>query len=312
MWSLRAIRQDVPRTQVVSSRHWTVFAGITLPLLAVLWFLLHTWATPVIAAMRNDVHQGSVSALRSVAVARQSGTAVISSVSFTVHYPPGDQAQATIVLRALDHFYPQVRADFGLAPAGPWPVEVETAANMARIFGPNPPIGAYWQGVIWLLLPSAWLPPKDVNVAVYEKYGPVAHEITHLADDLRGGGRLPRWLDEGLAQYEDWRLTGYVWWVPDNSFADGSLYTYAQLDQDFDALPNQAMAYRQALAATAALCRAGPGDCLRVITDIARGQSALQAIASVLGPARYASWLQAGYWVPGQGPLPWTPAGPAP
>jgi len=302
--------QSLVRLRSVNAS-WQLALGVVFALGIVLVTTLWQEVRPVVATASNGVHQSFASGLRVLSVAQQGGYAMHSAY-FTVHYPAGATSQAAIVLAALDRFYPQIWADYGLTAKGPWPVELETEQGMTTVFGANPPVGAYWQGVIWLLEPSAWLPSSEVNLASYERYGPAAHETTHLADDLRGGGRLPRWLDEGLAQYEDWRLTGYLWQVPGNSFTTQRLYTYAEINDDFNALSNVAMAYRQSLAATAAICRSGPGACLDVVTDIEQGQGTLQAIAAVLGPARFASWMTAPYWRPGTGPVAWTPAGPAP
>ena len=235
--------------------------------------------------------------------------------ALTVYSGPGLAADASVAAAALVTDYPQVLRDFGLTPAtAPAIVVVVSGADMARFVGggaADPPLGAYYQGVIWLLAPSAFLPAGPDLAAAYAQAGPAAHELTHLADDLVSGGRTPRWLDEGLAQYEDWRLTGYVWVQGDNGFS-GSTYDWTQLTRDFDALPDVALAYRQALAATASICNSGPGVCVGILQRLRAGVSPTQALLQAIGPARLAALTAGAAWRPGLEPQPGAAEGPVP
>jgi|GEM_PF-5132341 len=234
---------------------------------------------------------------------------------FNIYYAPGLGADAAVVAAAARTYYPEVLRDYGLAPgAAPAVLVVLSSADMARYVGAgsgDPPLGAYYEGVVWLLAPSAFLPPGPDLAGRYAQDGPVAHELTHLADDLRSGGRIPAWFDEGLAQYEDWRLTGYVWTQADNGFG-GSVYSWTQLTQGFAQLPDAALAYRQALAATASVCRAGPGTCTAVLRDLRAGMSMDKALLRTVGASGLAA-LEAGTaWRPGTAPRPGGTAGPRP
>jgi hypothetical protein len=249
------------------------------------------------------------------ALAPLQGWPRLTTAHFRIAYPPGSAEDARVVADVAERFYPQVAADFGLEAAGPWPVVVAGAAAICRAVGctdGRPPLGAYYRGVIWLLAPSAFLRGAGPDLAAaYAADGPVPHELTHLADDLASGGRVPAWLDEGLAQYEQWRLTGYVWVEADNGFS-GPVYGWNQLTADFVRLPNQALAYRQALAVTAALCRTGSGVCLRVLHELRAGVDVLQALRSAVGDRTLRDWEGGAAWRPGREPLPGRPAGPPP
>lgn len=218
------------------------------------------------------------------------------------------------VVRALRNGAPRVATDFGLTGHAPWPVVLVSRTTMAAQLhvAPNAaPLGYYQGGVVWLLAPSAFLPPGPASSRLYGRQGPVVHELTHEADSVVSGGTVPRWFDEGVAQYEDWRLTGYVWVQPGDAF-EQTVYTWGQLNGRFGALPNQALAYRQALAATAAICRRGPGTCVRVLQRLRAGIGISAAIRSVGGSSLLGRLRDGAFWVAGSGSSLLGPAGPPP
>lgn len=232
---------------------------------------------------------------------------------FSLRYPPALAAQAPVGAAAIARFAPEVLHDYGLTSAeAPVSAVLVSASEMRRFVGGplgDPPLGAYYEGVVWLLAPETFLPAGPGLAAAYAQEGPVAHELTHLADAVASGGRTPAWLDEGLAQYEDWRLTGYVW--ASAGFSAGT-YTWAQLNGSFYTLPDVALAYRQALAATAALCRTGPGTCLGILHALRAGEPLAAALRRAVGPAAVAQLEAGADWAPGTAPEPGPGAGPAP
>ena len=204
--------------------------------------------------------------------------------------------------------------DFGILGSGRHPLVVATAAQMQRAAAgavTAPPLGLYVNGVIWLLEPSAFLPAGPGLEAQYAAQGPVVHELTHLANDLDSAGRDPVWLDEAISQYEDWRITGYVWVAPGAGF-NGTTYTLAQLERGFYALPNQPLAFHQAFAAAALLCGQGPGVCVRILHLLGNGKSLPQAVTAAAGPRVAGALASGAAWQAGWTP-PWPPqAAPAP
>ncbi len=272
-------------------------------------------ARPAVAAAVTAVNAAARDAQRGRVLFEVRNWPTVRGAGFSIHYPAPLAAQVPAVQAAVSLYYPEVLRDYGLTSRqAPADVVVVTAGQMARFVGGaslDPPLGAYYEGVVWLLAPEAFLPAGPDLPTQYAESGPVAHELTHLADAVASGGRTPAWLDEGLAQYEDWRLTGYVWVEPDNQFV-GRLYSWSQLTGGWSGLPNVALAYRQALAATADVCRTGPGTCVRILHALRAGEAVRQALTQAVGPADLARLESGSAWSTGPGPLPDTAAGPVP
>lgn len=137
----------------------------------------------------------------------------------------------------------------------------------------------------------------DEQARVFRETGPMVHELTHLILDYRTRGNYPRWFSEGLAQFEEYRLMGYLWIEPESSL-DQPLYTLKQLQTDFESLPNQALAYRQSFLMVDFMVRAyGQAGLSKTIEELAKGSSFRRAMNNSTGTqlAQFEeSWLE---WV---------------
>jgi hypothetical protein len=272
-------------------RPWRRFGGWLAGLglvAAVLWSAL-----PPLAAGLHGLWRDAVRAEATVGV---TGEPSLATQHFIIYYPPGYAADARIIANQAEQAYPFVFGQLGGAPAGRLPIIVESRAGFAQVLhqpARDDPLGAYWRGVVWLLAPQDYLPgDASERARALAAVGTVVHELTHVADDDLTAGRLPAWLDEGVAQYMQWRWSGYVWREPDNSFCQ-SLYSWSQLATAFDSLPNQALAYRQSFAVIQALAAGRPDAVRALLTAIGDGQTPERAMAAIVGPQQLAR-LQAG------------------
>lgn len=213
----------------------------------------------------------------------------ISGEHFVVKYYPEDKKDAELVLATAEKFYKPVAADFNYKGNPLIPIVVyPTRQSLNRSFGweaNESAMGVYWAGVIRVLSPQVWITAGDAQE--YDKTfissGPMAHELTHLVVDYKTGGNYTRWFTEGLAQYEEHKLTGFVFDDPDGSL-DQPLYPLKDMDQGFDDLPNQALAYRESYATVCYLVdHYGTDKLNQILSNLAHGDDMDQAFKQAIG-----------------------------
>lgn len=207
-----------------------------------------------------------------------------------VWYEPGtDPAMAQIVLRVAEEYLDPVARLLGGGLAGEKiPVVVyRERRSLGEGLGWSPEenaMGLYWAGVVRILSPSDWIGADDPaqTEAVFRREGPVAHELAHLLVDYRARGNYPRWLTEGIAQQVERRLTGCR--APGFAGSFARWYALEALDRDFDALPDQDLAYRQSLLLADFLAGScGPEGLVPLLDALGRGCTLAQALRRVLG-----------------------------
>ncbi|HUW64472.1 MAG TPA: hypothetical protein VMW83_07215, partial [Spirochaetia bacterium] len=225
------------------------------------------------------------------------GYLTMTGKNVVVRYRPGDQADAGLVLAGAEEYYGRVMADFGVSPTGRVPVVVyPTATSLNNSFGwagDLNAMGAYWAGVIRVVAPSTWIDVGSPQVErdIFFDEGPMAHELTHFAVDELTGGNCPRWLQEGLAQWEEMQLTGFQLPPPDS----GTWYSMDDLSNHFDSLTDQSAAYYQSLAAVTYMYKHfGPDQVTNLLHRLRAGESMEQAMSGTLGekPADFAVQYQ--------------------
>lgn len=273
-----------------------VMRRLLLILLAVLLlisaFLLLRW--PVTQAGYGLVR--AVVASLELARFRAAATDVLQDGSVEVLYRPGEAPAARLVAREATWSLPRLEARLAFHVPGTVVIELEDseeamAHDLLRA-SYMPVLGAYYEGVVHILAPGAWLPAErwSLLARAFWHSGPVPHELTHLLLDLETDGNLPSWYNEGVAQWEEERLTGYVWTSPAGDLARHRWYTFGQLDR-FYALPNEALAYREALLFVQTLvAKEGEAGLARIDQRLGAGQSFPEALQDTYG------WTLADLW----------------
>lgn len=209
-------------------------------------------------------------------------------------YAVGDDGKAARVVREMVREYlAKVSSDLGVVgplggEAGQIHVIISPTSQAMEValgerYGRNA-LGAYWRGIIWVLSPSQWLDLTDPTwVGDFWRTGPVVHELTHFILDSATAGNVPAWLDEGLAQYEEYKHLGYEWVEPANSL-DQPLYSLAEIMDGFSELPKESLAYRQAFLLVRYLVESkGEGSLRDLVGLLSRGVSAERALVAVYG-----------------------------
>jgi len=213
----------------------------------------------------------------------------ISSEHFSVRFAPERRAEAEMVLDVAEYFYFLVASDFNFSPGARIPLILYSSREeLNKNFGwgaEESAMGVYWAGTIRVLAPSAWIGESEAG-RVKEKFissGPVAHELAHLMVDYLTGGNYPRWFTEGVAQYEEYKLTGFIF--NDVAGSPGQpLYSMRELAGDFDGLSNQSLAYRESFAAVYYIVQFHGEDALHeLILKLGEGCNLDRAMEKVLG-----------------------------
>lgn len=142
--------------------------------------------------------------------ARWMGRAVeLRSEHFVLRHSEGvDAIWAELALQVLESAHDHVGTDLGLYPDEPVVVEVyPTSAGFAEATGlpaeavANDTVGLYRWDRLLVTSPMA-------AAFGYPWADTLCHEYTHLIVDRLGGGRIPVWLHEGIASFEQRRWRG--------------------------------------------------------------------------------------------------------
>jgi hypothetical protein len=210
------------------------------------------------------------------------------SAYFQLRYTESDQELAAWLGRQADEAVEQVTQLLPYTPtAKPWLVIAPRQTVLRQTFGwgeNTGALGVYVADTIIILSPRAWEWEHPLlREAVFARRGPLVHEYTHYLLDQRAQGNYPRWFSEGLAQYIEYQVLGHEWVEAGSSLAN-PLYSQQELTDDFDQLPNQALAYRQSFSMVSFLA-ALQGDAAlnNLITLLGRGEDFNTALEQIYG-----------------------------
>lgn len=212
----------------------------------------------------------------------------LTSEHYYIKFKPGDRDLAALVLITAESFYQPVAGQFDFTMRGRIPIVLHSSrADLNRYFGweaNESAIGVYWAGVIRVLSPAAWVNVQEPErlAEIFATEGPMAHELTHLVVDYLTGGNYPRWFTEGVAQYEEYKLTGYE--IAGDNYADlPGYYSYSELAGDFDSLTDQTAAYRGSLDAVRFIVsRGGEPAIAQIMVELKHGMDFNRALTRVL------------------------------
>lgn len=222
-------------------------------------------------------------------LARLAEYEMLAGRHFYVLYTADDAEIAPLVLAVADEVYTPVVQLLGYAPPDTVPLVIyPDRATLRQAFGwqaEESAMGAYWLGVIKILSPKVWMPVGDYaeQAAAFRRLGPVAHELAHHVLDHRTRGNYPRWFTEGLAQWVEYQVTGYLWLERGNTLHQ-PMYSLTALNDRFDALDNQALAYRQSfLLVDYLVLRWGHEGLMILIDDLEKGVAFAVALEGLTG-----------------------------
>ncbi len=208
---------------------------------------------------------------------------------FLVRYRPSDRNIAGLVLKTAEKYYPLVNQGVGYTPRGKILIVIyPNRETLNKSFGwdaSESAMGVYWAGVIRVLSPNDWIrdATAGTQALVFRKSGPVPHEYTHLVVDYLTRGNYPRWLTEGVAQYVERDLTGFIFDDPAGNLGQ-KLYPFKEMDHNFDRLTNQSLAYQQSLAAVDYLVQTYGDHSMRaLLVSLGQGRTLDRAFIKTTG-----------------------------
>lgn len=210
----------------------------------------------------------------------------IDGSGFRVKYQPVDAQVARLVLETAEEAYEDVNQMLDYTPADPVPIFIyPTKETLNNSFGWDASVnamGVYWAGTIRILSPLEWVEDEEEMTEVFREKGPIVHEYAHLVVDYKTHGNYTRWLTEGIAQYVERELTGFV--LPYEE-QDGEVwYSFEKMDADFDLLADQNLAYKQSLLAVDYLVELkGFDGVLKLMDELAQGKDISDALKVVTG-----------------------------
>lgn len=214
---------------------------------------------------------------------------VRSGALVDVYYTEHDRNVVEWILTATEDALGPVTKAIGYKPTDRLVVIVyPTREELRSAFGwrnGESAMGVYWSGTIRLLSPNVWIDEKTdkARKRVFERLNPIAHELTHYVLDYLTDGNYPRWFTEGLAQRVEYHHTGYLWLEPESTL-NQPLYSLRELEEQFDQLDNQPLAYRQSFLLVDYIARTYGEDSLAdMIRRLGKGTRFANALFETTG-----------------------------
>ncbi len=218
----------------------------------------------------------------------------------------GDKEEAELVRETTRLYLQRICDDFKFSPEQKIPVIVYSSREeLNASFGwpaSENAMGVYWGGVIRVLAPRAWIKDRNSEAVrdIFQQSGPMVHEMTHLVFDYVARGNYPRWFTEGLAQYEEYKFTGFMFDQREEIW-DRGLYPLQRMDRNFDSLSDQSLAYRQSLSVVEYIIAVYGEDGLhKIINNLAQGRNFNESMLKALGTAPEQFEKQWHTWLSGE------------
>lgn len=157
--------------------------------------------------------------------------------------------------------------------------EYDEMANKIGLGTGSTAMGVYYGGIISILDPVKWIDDTNNLRDIFQRDGPMVHELTHYILDYMSSGNIPIWFTEGAALYEEYRING-VKWADDKTYED--YYTPEELEAGFYQL-DEIKAYKESFLAVKYIGdNYGMNSIIEITNTLKDGKSINQAIKSVL------------------------------
>lgn len=160
--------------------------------------------------------------------------ATIETAHFIIKYE--DKKEAELVARIAEKYYEPVCEIYRYKTDKKIPIiihsDIEAMNRAVYLKSEQVPMGIFSGKTIQILSPKIWIKEEELE-EIFEKQGPIIHEMSHYIVDDITKGNYDQWLFEGLALYTEYLYTGYVI-GKDKEF--DILYTIDELEKNFSQL----------------------------------------------------------------------------
>ena len=199
------------------------------------------------------------------------------------------------VLDTLETAYNRVGSDFSFFPDTRIPVILYTKTDYRKVTNSPDWSGGLYDGKIRLPIGGASEMNKELNSLLF-------HEYTHVVVHLITSGNCPVWLNEGLAELEGHRESGYQLNELARAVKQGNLLPLSTLEHSFSALSTReaSLAYQQSYSLVNYMVSTyGWYKVKDILLALGTGKKISAAISTALDdlgvdyPSVYQEWLSA-------------------
>ncbi|MCG8482329.1 MAG: hypothetical protein MJA31_03395 [Clostridia bacterium] len=159
----------------------------------------------------------------------------LNTAHFTIKYE--DIEEAELVASIAEKYYKSLSDMYHYTSEKRIPIIIhsnkEAMSQSVFLKSDKVPMGVYTGKTIQILSPKVWINETENLAEIFEKQGPIIHEMSHyMVDDITKGNHS-QWFFEGIALYTEYLYTGYV--IGDHQQFD-DLYTVDELEENFSEL----------------------------------------------------------------------------
>lgn len=166
---------------------------------------------------------------------------VLETEHFIIRFEDKEE-EARLTANIAEKYYTLLSARFEYEANEKIPIiiyqDAEKMKKTAFMKSERTPMGLYIGKTIQILSPSNWINSEDHKAEIFEKEGPVIHEMVHYIVDDITKGNYEEWFFEGMSLYTEYLYTGYM--ISNDEYE--TIYSIDDLEKNFRKL-DQAKAY---------------------------------------------------------------------
>lgn len=215
---------------------------------------------------------------------------IIETSNFYLYYRDNSKDNIHIILNNAEDSLSKLKEEFNFENNEKITViiypEYKEMANKIGLGNGTMAMGVYFGGIISILDPTKWIDTKyeggeNVDLKeVYNREGPMVHELTHYIVDHLTAGNVPIWFTEGLALYEEYIINNTEWASSKQYF---EYYTIEEMEKSFNSL-DEVKAYRQSFLIVKYIGESYEKKALlNILKELGKGNTISQAIKKTIG-----------------------------